>query len=120
MPADEFRLSLLEWSFPRNKSKIKRISTNEILPSYTTGRKFNREMNSETFLQNKNKNKKEERKLLKFKELFSQTYSQISSSKLYLKFATLYLFYPFLSRFYCIKFATLYLFSIPFFLVSIV
>ena len=31
--ADWFRHPVLEWSFPRNKSKIKRKSTTEILPS---------------------------------------------------------------------------------------
>ena len=40
---DGFRHSLLEWSFPRNKTKIKWKSTTEILPSQKTERKFNQE-----------------------------------------------------------------------------
>ena len=44
------------------------------------------------------------RKILKFKELcFPDTLSD-KFQQIALKFATLYLFYPFLSRLFCIKF----------------
>ena len=64
-------------------------------------------MNSETFLQNKTKKR---RKILKFKELcfldtLSDKFQQIAQ-----KFATLYLFYPFLSCFFFFFF----LYKIPF------
>ena len=64
-------------NFPRNKSKIKRKSTTEILPSLTTERKFNREigwkelygrLESKWILKHFDKTKKK-RKILKFKEL---------------------------------------------------
>ena len=39
--ADEFRRLLLEWTFPRNKSKIKRVWTTEIQPTQASERQFN-------------------------------------------------------------------------------
>ena len=58
-------------------------------------------MNSETFPQNKTK---KEEKILKFKELcFPDTLSD-KFQQIALKFATLYLFYPYLSCLFCMEF----------------
>ena len=55
-------------------------------------------------LTKKKKKKKKKRKILKFKELcFPNTLSD-KFQLIALKFATLYLFYPFLSCFFCVKF----------------
>ena len=60
-------------------------------------------MNSETFWLNEKKKKKKE-KYSNSKNFVSRTLSQISFPQIALKFATFYLFYPFLSRFFSIKF----------------
>ena len=56
-------------------------------------------MNSETFQQNKTKQNKK-KKILKFKELCFQDTLSDKFQQIALKFATLYLFYPFLSCFF--------------------
>ena len=57
-------------------------------------------MSTETFQQNK----KRKEKILKFKELFFPDTLSDKLPQIARKFATLYLFYPFLSCFFCIKF----------------
>ena len=98
-------------SFPRNKNKIKRKSTTEILASKITERKFNREfcwkvcykrLEFKWKLKHFDKTKKP-RKYSNSKNFVSRTLSDKFPQNA-LKFATLYLFYPFLSRFFCIKF----------------
>ena len=56
--------------------------------------------------QKKKKQKKRKEKYSNSKNFVSWTLSKISFSQIALKFATLYLFHPFLSRFFCIKFPT--------------
>ena len=91
--------SLASWllKFYQVKNNWRKIQLRILLKR--TLKKTRNLMNSETFRQNKKK-----RRILKFKELcFPDTLSD-KFQQIALKFATLYLFYPFLSYFFCVKF----------------
>ena len=92
-PANGFCHSLLEWSFPRNKSKISRLlkfyqvkQLKENSTENSTEKNFKEDSQFKELwsLSTKKKKKKKTRKILKFKKTLFPGHSQISSSKLYL------------------------------------
>ena len=108
------------WNRQEASQEIKRMSMTEILRIKTTERKFNprtvlKKNLSEDSKLNENWNisiKLKRKKILKFKEL---CYSDILSDKLItLKFAILYLFYPFLVSFVQNSFLKTLLFVLSF------
>ena len=114
-PLKRFRYSLLKWSFQEIKVKLnesrqlkfyqfkqlKENSTeNSAEKNFNEDSQFNELWNIST----KKKKKKKKRKILKLNEICFPDILSDKFKQIVLELATLYLFYPFLSRFFCLKF----------------